>query len=115
MKTKLTLYRVTLDWDRNDAEQGDYCSNVWAVDQQAAIKAIAGEMSDGQLLKGKERRKAIAEWSTCGQGCAEDVLGMVRNHVRDLMGGPKNDGLSNMQMSAYGVIFDLLDLHGAAR
>jgi hypothetical protein len=43
--TPLTLFRVTLDWNPNNSDEGTYSSSAWATGYDAAIYAVAEEMS----------------------------------------------------------------------
>lgn len=113
MKTKKKLYCVTLDWDRGDNEQGDFCEKVWANDVDAAIKELATRMADlSEDLTRKERKVAIDNWiANAGPYAAEDVACSIKNDIHDLLAGPSGT-LSKEAERAKRVIFDLLALYG---
>lgn len=115
MKTKLKLYRVTLDWD-SDPSEGTFTHKVWAKDAAAALKATANEMADAQSLAGKDRRDAIAIWSNVDINYAvEDIAIEVKDSVYALLIGPTNTGLSKEAEHARRVILDLLEIYGGGK
>jgi hypothetical protein len=112
MKTKKKCYRVTLDWQRNDVEQGTYSDKVWAKDVATAVKIIASEMADALRLTGKGRRERIDEWITsAGAFAVDDIAIDIKNDLYDLMAG-EGGVMSTDTQRAYRVILDLLALHG---
>jgi hypothetical protein len=86
------LYRVTLAWERNDAEQGDYCTTVWAEDDEAAIRMVAEEMaSENEDIYDDESEKqaAIEQWIIDAPlyGAAEVSAGVI-DSIKKLIAGP---------------------------
>lgn len=110
MKTKLKLYRVTLAWARNDAEQGDFCEMVWAKDDDAAVKELAGRMADSQDLTGRARKEAIDQWIADAGYAADDVSLSIKHDVSALLAGP-GGAPSKQAVHAQRVIEDLLALY----
>jgi hypothetical protein len=115
-KPELTLYRVTLDWCYGDPEQGDYCSSVWAEDDDAAIRLVAEEMADSgevELDTPDERDEFIADRiAEAGPYGAEEVAASLLFTVRTLMAGPKNEMTADAQRD-YERIAALLSRYGA--
>lgn len=118
MNEPMKLYRVTLDWQQNDPEQGDYCVNVWASDDDNAIRLVAEEMAaheDSGCETDDERAAFVAaRIAEAGPYGAEEVARSILYTVRMLMAGPA----ANMSATAerdYERIAALLDNYGATR
>ncbi len=114
MKPKLKLYCVTIPWDANDHETGDYAAKFWATGTAAAVEMCATEMADSNTEKmTRKERKALIEAYIDGSYsyAAEDVACSVKSDLHDLLAGPKNE-MSKEANHVYRVILDLLALHG---
>lgn len=94
---KPTLFTVTLDWNPNDTDEGDYCTSVWATDQDTAIRLVAEEMADHQESPVEEgddqgREDYIQELiDNAGSYAAESVADSLVSTVRDLISGPAGE------------------------
>ena len=109
----MKLYRVTLDWQQGDPEQGDYCTTVWATDDDEAIRLVAEEMAD-QLKHDSD--KAHEMWVTDriedGNGAIEDVAAGLLDTIKTLMAGP--GGIMNTPTyQGYEQIVAILAQYGA--
>lgn len=114
MKIKLKLFRVTLPWETNDSEQGDFCENVWAKNGDAAIRELATRMADtcDTDMSRKERKDMIDNLIAGAQPyAAEDVVCNLKGDIHDLLAGPSGT-LSKEEEHVKCVIFDLLNLYG---
>ena len=107
MNTK-RLYNVLLPWGLGE---GDYSTNVWAKDPDAAIKMAAEEMAgEKDFETEKERRDwvrgrvANAEPYAC-----DDVEARVDANVRELLAGPRGDRKDTAHV--HEVIMNLLRMY----
>jgi hypothetical protein len=87
---KLTLYSVTLPWNRNDPDEGDYCDSVWAGGRMEAVRLIAEQMADTKdesFNSDEDRQEFIENLVNYGGECWR-VEDRILNDIRNLLGGP---------------------------
>ncbi|RQZ37796.1 hypothetical protein DIE13_01765 [Burkholderia sp. Bp9016] len=85
------LYRVTLDWNPDDSEEGDYCTTVWASSHDDAIRAVAVEMADSgeREFDAPADRDRFIKHVIGGSGlyAAEDYAEIIDAGLRELLAG----------------------------
>lgn len=115
-KSALKLYLVTLDWNGNNDEEGDYCDKVWAKNADQAIKKLATDMAwhdDSGCETAKERKQFIADTvASAGPYAASLVASTVLSNCQDLMAGPKNE-MSAVAAADFATIAAILKKYGA--
>lgn len=107
-KKKLQLYRVTLPWDANDREEGDYCDTVWAKDEDAAVRSVATDMANAspEELSRKEYRAMIAEFIDGGGNYPVDPVYInVAIDIDRLLAGPSGQMSPEAQKAKDTIIF----------
>lgn len=116
MKTPKRLFRVTLDWNSNDREEGDYCTTVWAKDADDAILATAILMTEDRTDDTRAERKAFINGlvDAAGPYAAVDVAAGLQDTLRELLAGPRNV-MSKATGEAYTDIITLLVKQGVLR
>lgn len=113
----LTLFTVTLPWNLNDAEEGDYCSNVWASDHDAAVRLLAEEMADlpdsGIDENDEAGRQEFIEGivSTASPYAAESVTSNIASNLSSLLAGPSGE-MSDQAKADLQSIQVILSRHG---
>lgn len=115
-KKKLTLFRVTLDWQQNDPEQGDYCTSVWAKDDDEAIRLVAEEMADhpdaGCDTKKERADFAAARIAEAGPYGTESVAAGLLRNIETLIAGPDRN-MTKPGRQDYALIETILKKYGA--
>lgn len=116
----LKLFRGTIPWARNDVEQGDFCENVWAENDQAAIAELASRMVDieedgllpDEMRTEDERAERLQEFiDNAGPYAAEEIALNIKNDILALLAGPEGE-MTEQADAAYDTICDLLDQYG---
>lgn len=110
MKPRLHLYCVTIPWARNDVEQGDFCENTWAVDPDAAIRAVAARMVAEDSAAGEE--SDVDHYvDLAGPYAAQHVASNLKHEIFDLLAGPKRR-ITKQNHRRYERIVDILTRAG---
>jgi hypothetical protein len=102
------LFRVTLDWLNDD--EGDYCTLLWADDDESAILGTAKEMANNDETERtrKERKEFIDELvANAGPYAAEDVANGLSSVLIELLAGPRHK-LSKKAEATYNEVVRLL-------
>ena len=112
----LFLYRVTLAWNNNNNEEGDYCDKAWARSPSHAIVLIARDMadhSDSGCTTDAERDLFVANViASAGTYAAERVGANLLSDCRELMAGSEND-MSAEAAADFATVSALLKKYGA--
>lgn len=114
----LKLFTVTLAWNPSNSEEGDYSVNVWATDEDAAIRSVAEEMADhpdAGIDEGDDQRRAefienIA--GAAGTYAAEDVGAGLIATVSEFLAGPSGE-MSDEAKKDFEVVKTILARYGA--
>lgn len=91
----MKLYSVTLDWNPNNKEDGDYCDWIWAKDEDSAIRGIAEQMVDGDsagdedLTTAELRGRIDSIVAGARPYAAEDISLRLGPEIERFMQGPK--------------------------
>lgn len=89
---RLDLFAVTLDWNTNNREEGDYANSVWAENDEAAVRLIAEEMSftASACTQTKKARAAFVEAAieSASVYAAVRIADTALNDVERLIAGP---------------------------
>ena len=111
------LFLVTLAWNSNGSEEGDYADKTWAPDADAAIRNIAEEMADsGQVSfdDDAEREKFIeALIAGAGSYAAQEVSLRILPDVHEIMTGGEDD-LSPEAIADYKAVAAIMAKYGAS-
>ena len=110
------LFCVTLDWNPSNSEEGDYQSNIWARDEEEAIRNIAEEMADSGdvTFESDADRTAFIKTLIDGAGpySAVEVASGVLSDVHELMTAGA-DGLSPEAVADFKAVAAILAKYGA--
>lgn len=112
----LRLFVVTLPWNPSNEEEGDYSNKTRAVDEEAAVLAIAQEMShhpDSGCRTDAERKafvKTLVE--EAGSYAAEDVGARLLVDAHELMKGG-GGGLTAQAQADFDAVAEILERYGA--
>lgn len=91
----LFLFEVTLDWNSSRSDEGDYSSNVWARDEDHAVRLLAEEMADhpDSYCTTDEDRKRFIERrvENASHHAAIRVASTVLTDCVDLLNGPTGE------------------------
>lgn len=115
----LALFTVTLDWNSNNPEEGDYCTSVWAMDEDAAIRAVAEEMadhSDAGIPEGDDAARAEFVENvvqSAGQYAAMRVAAGLLGTIEEFMQGPTRRMAGRTQVE-YETVKAILVNYGAS-
>lgn len=105
-ENSLSLFRVTLAWNPNNATEGDYSANVWARNHDGAVRKLAEEMADNpdSRLDGPDdaaRRQFIGDIvAGAGPYAASSVAAELLDNLGSLFAGPDQtmDGRSQSDL-----------------
>lgn len=90
----LTLFVVTLDWNVNNHEEGDYSDKVWARDEKEAVKFLAEEMAehnDSGCETDAEREEFVKSTvASAHTHAAMRVTSTIITDCNELLAGPEN-------------------------
>lgn len=115
---RLRLFTVTLAWNPNNAEEGDYSASIWAADRDAAIRAIAEEMADHHtdgLKDNNEQRRAQYIDNlvrAAGTYAALDVGAGLLSTASELLAGPTGQ-MNDEAVKDYAAVKAILARYGA--
>lgn len=88
----LTLFRVTLDWNPSNSDEGTYSSSAWATGYDTAIHAVAEEMSqhpDAAAETQAQKERFVQNTVRNAQSyAAECVASSTLTAVTELLSGP---------------------------
>lgn len=91
----LTLFAVTLPWNRNNPDEGDYSAPVWARDEDHAVRALAEEMANhsdsGCETEASRAKFAQAKVDFAPSYAAIRVASSALSDCRDLLAGPNRE------------------------
>lgn len=82
----LTPFNVTLPWNVNNDDEGDYRTTTWAATEDDAVQQVAEEMADSgakQFDTEEERRSYIRALTQDG-GTVTTVAGDLEYNLREL-------------------------------
>lgn len=100
---QLTLYSVSLPWNRNDSGEGNYTDWVWATDAVAAERSLAELMADtrdDEFASDEDRQKFIENLvgGISSGGDCRRVEDRILADIRALMGGPSGTQSPSMEV-----------------
>lgn len=91
----LRLFCVILDWNPDNAEEGDYSDSVWAKDEDEAIALIAEEMADSgeEEFDTEAKRQEFIDGIIAGAGlyAATLVANDLPRSIEMLLAGPSSE------------------------
>jgi len=112
----LFLYRVTLPWNDNNDEEGDYCDKAWARNPDHAIELIARDMANESASGCRtdaERDEFVANAiASAGTYAAERVGANILSDCRELMVGAANE-MSAEAAADFATLSAILKKYGA--
>ena len=112
----LFLFEVTLDWNSSNSDEGDYSANVWARDEDHAVRLLAEEMADHKhsYCDTDEERARFVERriENAASHAAIRVASTVLSDCKDLLEGP-NEELTADAAADYATIAAILKKYGA--
>ncbi len=94
---RLQLFEVTLPWNPDDPDEGDYQTSVWARDADHAIRLAAEEMSqENEANIPEDDAEAQQEFvdnlvEQAGDYAAVSIADKMSGTLRDLMAGPTGE------------------------
>lgn len=111
----LRLFSVTLPWNPSDEEEGDYANKTWAVDEGAAVRNIAVEMSEHSQSgceTQEERDRFVASLIEAAGPYAADSFGdRILNDVYELLKGT-DDAISQAAKADYDAVAAIMVKYG---
>lgn len=108
---------MALDWNSDNAEEGDYSIDVWATDPDSAIRITAEEMADhpdsGIVEDDVAGRQAFIDdhVRAAGPYAAVSVADGILNILQDIMSGPERS-MSTQARADFDIIRSTLAQYG---
>lgn len=112
----LFLFEVTLDWNSSNSEEGDYSANVWARDEDHAVRLLAEEMADHKhsyCTTDEERARFVERRvENAASHAAIRVASSVLTDCADLLKGPTGE-MTAEAAADFATISAILKKYGA--
>lgn len=112
----LFLFEVTLAWNSSNSEEGDYSDNVWARDEDHAVRLLAEEMADHKhsyCTTDEERARFVErKVENAASHAAIRVASNVMSDCEDLLKGPTGE-MTAEAAADLATISAILKKHGA--
>ena len=113
---QLFLFEVTLEWNSSNSDEGDYSTNVWARDEEHAVRLLAEDMAHHKhsyCTTDEERERFIERRvENAASHAAIRVASNVLSDCEDLLKGPTEE-LTAEAAADFAAISAILKKYGA--